>query len=95
MKEAYPKSQLLKETLIEWEDFDVASYKLACCLGVLPPEDGSFEGFRNVKWMFASANPVGHSMGQILEDLAETGVLQFDRDNVKIRWNPNYDPPSD
>jgi len=90
----YPQSQVLRETLAEWEDSDVAMYKLACSLGILPPEDGSFDGFRACKWVFRSANPLGDELGGFLSDLVACKVLEFDERTRRFRWNPSWDPQS-
>ncbi len=88
----YPKSQILKETLSDWEDPDLTAYKLACALGIFPPEDGGFNEFRNFKWMFWGANPFGDSLGGILDELVRIGVLTYDESAMKYKWNPEFDP---
>lgn len=87
-----PKSQILKETLADWEDPDLAAYKLACALGVFPPEDGSLNEFRNFKWMFWGANSLGDSLGGILDELAKNQVLKHDETTMKFKWNADFDP---
>lgn len=92
MKKPYPKSQLLKETLADWESIDLASYKLACSLGILPPEDGSYDGYRACKWVFNSSNPLNETLIDFLSELVNRGVLEYDNEHLGFRWNPKWDP---
>jgi hypothetical protein len=84
------RSQILKETLVAWEDADLAAYKLACALGILPPEDGTYSGFREHKSIFWGANPLGESLGRFLDDLVRNSVLQYDEDAMMFRWNKDF-----
>lgn len=70
----------IRETLREWEDWDVAEYKLGICLGMFPPEDGQFVNFRRHKHLWWSTNPVGDALHDILKRLVTVGVLEFDED---------------
>src|SRR5262245_20847240 len=89
------KSQILKDALTTWEDFDVATYKLACALGIFPPDQGGYDGLRTHKWFFWSANPLGETLGRFLDELAKHGVLEYDENEMKFRWNENFSlPPS-
>lgn len=92
MKKPYPKSQLLKETLADWESIDLASYKLACSLGILPPEDGSYDGYQEFKSVFNSPNPLNEILIDFLSELADRDVLEFDEKREAFRWNPKWDP---
>lgn len=82
----------LKEALAGWADFDVAAYCLACCLGLMGPEDGSLAGLRSAKHVFWGANCLGESLGRFLQELVECGVLEFDdsETNLRYRWNPSF-----
>jgi hypothetical protein len=92
MPKPYAKSQILKETLDDWEDSDIAMYKLACSLGLLPPEDGSYDGFRDYKSLFFIKNDYVFQLNGILNALVHLKVLEFDEETAKYRWNPNWDP---
>ena len=83
-------SQILKDTLADWASPDIAAYKLACALGILPPENGSFEGFRDAKALFGAASPLGDVLGSTLDRLAEAGVLEFEPNRLKYRWNTKF-----
>lgn len=89
-----PEFRSLRETLTQWEDADIAAYKLGCALGVLPPEDGSYNGFQAVKHLFWGANSLGETLSGFLDELVRCNVLQYDEDNVKFRWNPDFTLPS-
>jgi hypothetical protein len=80
----------LKVALSDWVYADVATYYLACCLGLMKPEDGTLDGFRDTKHVFCSRNDVGDALWQIMETLQKLGVLEFDDENVKWRWNPSF-----
>jgi hypothetical protein len=86
----YPASQVLKETLSEWESAEVAAYKLACSLGIVPPEDGSFDGYRDAKALFGAASELGDILCQALDSLTAAGVLEFDPERIKYRWNRGF-----
>ena len=86
----YPKSQSLRHTLKEWEDLDIAAYKLGCAVGIFPPEDGSYFGFQSLKGLYWGANRFGESISGILDVLVKCDVLQYDEERMKIRWNPNF-----
>jgi len=89
------KMVTLKELLAEWQDFDAAAYKLACCLGILPPDDGSTSGFGATKHLFWGANVLGESLGRFLDELVKCEVLEFDDKgtNLRYRWNPKFVAP--
>jgi hypothetical protein len=82
----------LKTALANWVDGDVAAYYLACCLGLMPQEDGSLNGFRDAKWVFCSGNPTGNELYAFLDKLVELGFLEFDGEEVRYRWNPAVQP---
>jgi len=82
----------LKAALADWVDSDIATYYLACCLGLMGPEDGSLDGFRNAKHVFWGANGLGEFLGRFLDQLVEHGVLEFDDSGTsyRYRWNPSF-----
>jgi len=80
----------LKEALADWVDADVATYYLACCLGLMGPEDGSLHKFRDAKHVFWGASELGESLGRFLDTLVQRGVLEFKTDGLHYRWNSSF-----
>lgn len=68
-------------------DFDQAACALLVALGVY-----RFDGrtFGPAKWVFASNNPVGDAVFDLLARLADAGVLERTEDG--FRWAAGYDP---
>ena len=84
------KFETLKQALADWQDFDAAGYRLACCLGIFP------NGAPGPKHLYWGANPLGESLGRFLDELVSLGVLEFDDagTNLRYRWNPAFKTPS-
>lgn len=80
----------LKVALADWVDADVATYYLACCLGLMKEEDGTLDGFRDAKAVFCSRNEIGDALWQFIEALQKLSVLEFDDKDIKWRWNPSF-----
>jgi hypothetical protein len=80
-------TQALKDQLADWTDFDFAAFYLSQHLGLLSPE---IEKMAGAKWVFWSANPIGDALGRILEELTELGVLEYDPEELRFRWNPEF-----
>jgi hypothetical protein len=80
----------LKVALTDWVHADVATYYLACCLGLMKEEDGTLDGFREFKWVFCSGNAVGDTLWQFMDKLVAIGTLEFDEKGIKYRWNPSF-----
>jgi hypothetical protein len=82
----------LKVALDDWADFDVATYCLACCLGLMGPEDGTLAEFRRAKHVFWGANPLGEVLSHFMQGLVNCGVLEFDDSgpNCRYRWNRSF-----
>jgi hypothetical protein len=78
----------LKESLAEWTDWDVAQYHLARSLGLMGP------GVRfqlEAKHVFWSENPIGRVLHETLQNLTEKGVLEFDEEEERYRWNNSFE----
>jgi hypothetical protein len=89
MNQPFPANfHTLKEALGDWVDADIATYYLACCLGLMGPEDGSLDRFRDAKHVFWGANELGENLGRFLESLVACGVLE-ERD-LRYRWNSAF-----
>lgn len=76
-----------KESLKDWLDWDHAEYNLARALGIM---DESVNFCTDAKHIFWTDNPLGNSLHNILEGLSKAGVLEYDRENEKFRWNQSY-----
>src|ERR1041385_5303157 len=80
----------LKEALTDWVYADVATYYLACCLGLMPEEDGTLDGFRDAKHVFWGSSDVGTALWKLMNRLEVLGVLEFDPMHTMWRWNPSF-----
>lgn len=76
----------LQEAFVDWLDFDVASFALAKCLGLMPdtPWDPA------LKPLFWTNNTFGVCLMGILEELMLMGALVKNEDQ-QFRWNPEFD----
>lgn len=81
-------SPTLRANLADWTDFDFAAYHGATALGVAPKSEHAWGG---KKWMFWSDNPMGRGLYEVLEMLTKCGVLEYDEEEVRYRWNPAFD----
>jgi hypothetical protein len=73
---------ILRDVLADWTEFDMAGFQLGKILGVFP-EDWRFG---RVKGMFWTADPLGEMLVDVLDRMAETGVLLKNED-LQFRWN--------
>ena len=81
----------LSERLREWHDFDGAAYELGVVLGLFPKEFGVDGGlWHGTKGIFWSNNPLGNALQASLQGLAKAGVLEYDEEGPRYRWNPAY-----
>ena len=78
----------LKESLVEWTDIDWAGFQLAICLGLMPPDDNLFR--TKAKHVFWTNNPVGDALYQMMRELAGVGILEYDEEEMRYRWNPVF-----
>jgi len=81
----------LKEILKDWTDFDVAEYYLGCCLGLNKDERNSFTV--DYKHIFWTHNDIGNTLGNILMQLKDIGVLEYDPDEIQYKWNEKFKMP--
>jgi hypothetical protein len=87
----------LKVALADWVDRDIATYHLSCCLGLMEPEDGSLDGFRDNKHVFWSNNRLGNTLDAMMFELEKCGVLEHDESdaNDRFRWNSTFKSSSE
>ncbi|MFJ9727750.1 hypothetical protein ACIRP3_33845 [Streptomyces sp. NPDC101209] len=78
----------LKDMLADWQDYDVAAFRLGVFLGVFPP-DQKFSGVKRMFWM--DGYPLGDMLVDFLDRMAQTGVLLKDEEDERYKWNP--EPP--
>lgn len=88
----------LRERLANWIDFDGAAYELGVALGIFEQEWGGGVPGRDDPWhgtkgIFWSANPLGDALDQMLRQMVKAGVLEFDVQGLRYRWNPSYVGP--
>jgi hypothetical protein len=75
----------LKDVLADWRDYDDAAFRLGIFLGVFSPD----QKFSSVKRMFwVDGYPLGDMLVDILDRMAEAGVLLKDEDDARYKWNP-------
>ena len=79
----------LKESLKEWDDWDIAEYKLGIALGLFEEDNGSYDFFRENKFIFWSKHPIGEFLQNTIRQMVELEILEFDYDEQKYRWNTN------
>jgi hypothetical protein len=77
----------LAAAIVEWTDWDVAEFRLAIALGILEP-DTSFS--TDAKHIFWSRNLLGSQLDSILRALVGLGALEFDAEEERVRWNPDF-----
>lgn len=83
----------LKDRLAEWTDFDSAAYELGVLLG-LWPEWVDLKGpcpWGGTKHIFWTANPLGEALHDALKCLVKAGVLEFNEEETRFRWNAAFD----
>jgi hypothetical protein len=73
------KTILLKETLQDWEDADIARYCVACALGFVE-FDSQYAKFGEFKGVFWTPNPVSDFLEEILDRMVEFGFLERNED---------------
>lgn len=71
-----------RQSLHDWTDWDFAAYHLGLRLG-LYPADLTFRA--DLKWVFWVANPIGTSLHEMLEAMAQVGWLEV-RDEPDIQF---------
>lgn len=75
----------LKDILADWRDYDDAAFRLGIFLGVFPSD----QKFSSVKRKFrVDGYPLGDMLVDILDRMAEAGVLLKDEDDARYKWNP-------
>jgi hypothetical protein len=77
----------LKQSLSDWTDIDIAQYRLAVSLGLMP--DGAWHA--GAKGVFWTDNPMGNALAAILDTLTDANVLEKrDEPDFQYRWNPDF-----
>lgn len=77
----------LRELFEDWVDWDIAEHNLAVVLGIIDPETPMLD----VKHIFWTSNPWGEVLHTILTELVYLGVLEYDVDEVRYRWNTGFE----
>jgi hypothetical protein len=79
----------LRILLKEWTDPDITQYYLACCLSLMEYDDG-FVNFRKSKHVFWTKDQVGSLLIAMLSVLVDSGLIEFDPNESKYRWNESF-----
>lgn len=74
----------------DWIETDIAMYFAGCCLGIFPPPDENFDGYRIVKSILWSSNETSETLEIIIKRLVRNNVLIFDEEKELFKWNQNY-----
>jgi hypothetical protein len=74
----------------DWVDTDITMYLVGCGLGFFSPPDEEYEGFRAVKSILWSNNEVADTLTIVIKRLHRNGVLLFDEEGEKYKWNPAF-----
>ena len=75
----------LRDVLADWTDYDAAGFELGKILGVFPGNQ-LFGGVKRMFWV--DGYPLGEMLVDILDRMAETGVLLKNEDQ-QYRWHPD------
>lgn len=73
----------------DWTDYDVAMHLLALQIGIVDEDKGSFQS--EYKWIYWSDNPYGNMLGDMLNKMIEVGVLLYDEEDQKVKYNPDFE----
>lgn len=82
----------LKELLKDWTDMDYAAHILALQLGIIPIA-GAGQFATKYKGLYWTNNPVSKSLYDSLNAMAVAGILIFDDDMMKYKWNVDFELP--
>ncbi|MET8077849.1 hypothetical protein [Streptomyces sp. NPDC005303] len=75
----------LKDVLADWLDYDVAAFRLGVFLGVFP-RDQKFSSVKRMFWV--DGYPLGDMLVDLLDRMAQAGVLLKDEEDARYKWNP-------
>ena len=74
----------LKDRLQNWTDIDVAEFLLGATLGLWEDTQENFAvKYKHVFW---SVNPLGGHLHEILMGLADLDIVEYDGEELRIRW---------
>jgi hypothetical protein len=82
--------ETLKQALHDWTDSDFAGHALMRCLGLLSLDYPQSHVTTSLKHVFWSDNDVGNRLSEMLHMLAELGILDYDEENIRYRWNQDF-----
>ena len=74
----------------DWVEPDIGMYYLACLSGIMN-YDESFDNYRKAKGVFWSNNELGNMLFEMLQKMAETGLLEKDEQQYQFRWNKSFE----
>jgi hypothetical protein len=80
----------LKELFSDWIEPDVASFYLACELGLMEYNDNlTLGGYFEVSHVFEVRTQFGTMCYEMLENMAVCGILEK-KDDYEYRWNTSF-----
>ena len=86
-----PEKQILaitvRDSLKGWVDFDVAEFKIAVALGIMP-DDWDWV-LSHAKWVLWTNNKVGNMLSTILRSLVDAEMVLENADG-QFKWNPDW-----
>ncbi len=77
----------------DWVDTDVMMYLIGCSLGIFPPPTPAGAWQRSVKAILWSSNEIEETLTLVIKRLYHNGVLLFDDEQERYRWNPAFTLP--
>ena len=79
---------MLRQSLSDWTDLDVAQYAVGVALGVFATGTDFPTHAKPLLW---TSNPVGEALKSILDALVLAGALLYrDEPDYQYRWNPDF-----
>ena len=80
--------KLLKESLKDWTDCDVAEHGLAISLGLM---DDSVSFSSNAKHVYWTTNAIGDNLHEALNLFVKAGFIERrEEPDIQFRWNKDF-----
>ena len=89
-EERLQQSQTLRHSLSYWRDVNTSAYCVAIALGVAPDSGDVQYLWGGKQSVFCTATPLGDCLRDCLRMLAGCGILEFEAENSRYRWNADF-----